>query len=120
MTTAMTAWRDIPCENIVRLLGEDGCGFHPRDIVDPALIAEKFGIPLELLPCEEIIADEGRGIVLYRDGKPVRCMQGVVAGDLIDAIAEGLGVAWPADARRGYSGGRFDLAAAIVKQLKDE
>lgn len=118
MTTATTTWKDIPPEYIVSMLGEDGCGFHPRDILDPGWIAERWGIPLELLPANEIIADESRGIMLERGGKPVRCAQGVVAGDLIDAIAEGLGVPWPADSRRGYSGGRFDLAAAIVKHLR--
>lgn len=120
MTAATLTWRDIPREKIVRLLGDNGDGFHPRDIADPGWISNQFEIPLELLPVEEIIADQHACITLYRDGKPVKCMQGVVAGDLIDAIAEGLGVPWPADARRGYSGGRFDLAAAIVKHLRTE
>ena len=118
MTATATAWRDIPADNLIRLLGENGGGFHPRDICDPAWIHDKFGIPLELLPVDEIVADVTRGIYLERNGKPVACMQGVVAGDLIDAIADGLAVERPAGASRGYSGGRFELAAAIVKQLK--
>jgi hypothetical protein len=118
MTTTATTWQDVPKENVIRLLGERGDGFHPRDICDPLWIVEQFGIPLELLPVEEIIADQSRGIYLERNGKPVACMQGVVAGDLIDAIAAGLDIEWPADARRGYSGGRFDLAAAIVNRLR--
>lgn len=118
MTATVTTWRGIPADKLIRLLGEKGDGFHPRDICDPAWIHDKFGIPLELLPVDEIVADADRGIHLERNGKPVACMQGIVAGDLIDAIAAGLAVEWPADARRGYSGGRFDLAAAIVKHLK--
>ena len=118
MEATVTTWRGVPADKLVRLLGEKGDGFHPRDICDPGWIADEFGIPLELLPVEEILADESRGIVLRKDGQPVAYMQGVVAGDLIDAIAAGLGVEWPADARRGYSGGRFDLAAAIVKHLQ--
>jgi hypothetical protein len=119
MTTATATWHDVPKDALIRLLGSDGCGFHPRDIADPAWIADTFGIPFELLPVTEIIADERRGIVLpLKNGQPVRCAQGVVAGDLIDAIAAGLGVEWPKDARRGYSGGRFDLAAAIVTHIK--
>lgn len=116
-TTAVT-WRDIPRGKLIRLLGENGDGFHPRDICDPAWIHDKFDIPLELLPVKEIMADTSAGIYLERDGQPVACSQGVVAGDLIDAIADSLGVESPADARSGYSGGRFDLAAAIVKHLK--
>lgn len=118
MATMTTTWRDIPSENIVRLLGENGTGFHPRDICDPAWIASRFDIPLDLLPVGEILADEARGITVSRDGKPVRYVQGVVAGDLIDAIAKGLGIARPADARNGYSGGRLDLAAEIVRRIK--
>ena len=88
MTATVTSWRDIPADKLIRLLGENGDGFHPRDICDPAWIHDKFGIPLELLPVDEIVADADRGIHLERNGKPVACMQGIVAGDLIDAIAE--------------------------------
>lgn len=118
MATAATTWQDIPADKLIRLLGDNGDGFHPRDICEPGWIAREFDIPLELLPVEEILADASRGIHLERDGQPIAYMQGVVAGDLIDAIADGLGVKPPADTRRGYSGGRFDLAAAIVKHLK--
>ena len=118
MEATVTTWGDVPADKLIRLLGDQGDGFNPRDICDPAWINDEFGIPLELLPVEEIIADEAAGIRLVRNGKPVACMQGVVAGNMIDAIAKALCVPWPADARRGYSGGRFDLAAAIVNKLK--
>jgi hypothetical protein len=118
MTTATLTWRDIPPNSIVRLLGEDGDRLHPRDIHDPEWLARQFEIPLEMLPVSEIVADESRGITIMREGRPARCAQGVVGGDLIDAIANGLGVGRPANARRGYSGGRCDLAASIVKHLR--
>ena len=118
METAAATWRDIPPGDIIRLLGDDGYGLHPRDICDPVWIHQEFDIPFELLPVEEIVADTSRGITLERQGKAVKCAQAVVAGDLIDAIAAGFCVPWPSDARRGYSGGRFDLAAAIVAHLK--
>lgn len=118
MTTTTATWADVPRDNLIRLLGEKGTGFHPRDICSPEWIASKFGIPLELVPCDEIIADENRGIVLKHNGKPVRAAHGTVAGDLIDAIAAGLGVEMPEDTPRGYSGGRMRLALAIVEHLR--
>ena len=118
MTATATTWRDIPADKLIRLLGENGDGFHPRDICEASWIHEQFDIPLEVLPVEELVADEEYGIYLERGGKPVACMQGVVAGHMICDIAKALGVTRPADARQGFSGGVFDLAAAIVKQLK--
>ena len=112
-------WANVPRKNLIRLLGKKGDGFHPRDIVEPEWIVRKFGVPFELLPVEEIIADESVGIVLYRNGKPVRAMQGVVAGDLIESIARGLGVKTPQDAPSGYSGRRMRLALAIVEHLRN-
>ncbi len=115
---ATVSWSDIPAATVITLLGDDGRGFHPRDIWDPQEISQRFSVPLELLPVSELKADEAAGVVLYREGKRVQFMQGVVAGDLIDAVAEGLGVEIPADAPRGYSGSRIAIAAAIVKRLK--
>lgn len=112
-------WRDVPAEGLINLLGPRGDELHPRTICDPELIASFYGIPLDLIPVREILADESRGIVFRTvDGKPARYVQGVVAGDLIDSIAKGFAVKRPANARRGYSGGRLDLAAAIVEHLK--
>ena len=118
MATTVSTWRDIPPSKLIQLLGEKGGGFHPRDICDPAWVHDKFGIPFELLPVKEIVADAAAGIYFERGGKSVACMQGLVAGDLIDAIAEGLGVKRPTDAPRGYSGSRFALAAAVVEHLE--
>jgi hypothetical protein len=118
MTMTTTTWRDFPADTLILLLGEQGYGLHPRDIYDPEWLARQFEIPLELLPVSEFVADESRGITIMNAGRPAQCAQAVVAGDLIDAIAAGLGVKRPADARPGYSGSRFDLAAAIVKHLK--
>lgn len=70
----------------------------------------------ELLEHVHPDADRDR-VVLYREGRRVAAMQGVVAGDLVDAIAKGLGVRMPQDAPRGYSGSRRALAAAVVRQL---
>jgi hypothetical protein len=117
MATATVTWRDIPPRDIVRLLGENGDGFHPRDICDPEWIHREFGIPLEVLPVEELVTGEDP-VYLECDGKPVAYTQGVVAGHMISDIAKALGVARPAGARQGFSGGLFDLAAAIVKHLK--
>ena len=118
MATTVSTWRDIPSSKLLQLLGGKGGGFHPRAICDPAWVHDEFGIPFELLPVKEIVCDAEEGVYLERDGKPVACMQGLVAGDLIDAIAEGLGVKRPADAPRGYSGSRFALAAAVVEHLE--
>jgi hypothetical protein len=110
-------WRDIPADKLIRLLGENGDGFHPRDICDPSWIHENFDIPLEVLPVEEFVAGEDP-VYLECNGKPVACMQGVVAGHMISDIAKALGVRMPANARKGFSGGLFDLAAAIVEHLR--
>jgi len=116
MTT--TTWGAIPARLLIDLFGERGDNYHPRDIVKPGVLSEKYGLPPLLLPVMEIIANADRGIVLFGDdGKRVAAMQGVVIGDLIDAIAEGLGVAMPSDAPRGYSGSRLELAAAIVRHV---
>lgn len=117
MSATVPTWRDIPAEKLIRLLGEDGDGFHPRDIVDPLWIHEKFDIPLEVLPVEELVTGVDP-VYLECDGKPVACKQGVVAGHMISDIAKALGVARPAGAQQGFSGGLFDLAAAIVKHLQ--
>ena len=117
MSETVPTWRDIPAEKLIRLLGEGGDGFHPRDICDPIWIHEKFDIPLEVLPVEELVTGKDP-VYLSRNGKSVVCMQGVIAGHMISDIAKALGVARPAGARQGFSGGLFDLAAAIVKHLQ--
>lgn len=118
----MVTWKDVPVDRLVVLLGDDGCSLDPRDIWSPDGLASRFGIPLELLPVSELLEnvhpDACRDrVVLYREGRRVAAMQGVIAGDLIDAIAKGLGVWMPQDAPAGYSGSRRALAAAVVRQL---
>jgi hypothetical protein len=113
----MATWLDVPVDCLVDLLGTNGTALHPRSIWGPDELASQFRIPLELLPVKELVADES--VTLFRDGRTVAAAHGVVAGDLIDAIAKGLGVRMPGDAPRGYSGSRWALAEAVVRRLSD-
>lgn len=117
---ATTTWKDIAADLLIDLFGEHGDNYHPRDIFKPSVLTDEHGLPPSLLTVKEIVASNApAGTVLFGDdGKEVAAMQGVVVGDLIDAIAEGLGVAMPRNAPRGYSGSRLQLAAAIVRHLK--
>ena len=115
------SWADVPASSIVSCLGEKGENYHPRDIIRPEDLNERWGIPYELLPVDEYLAnagEEGTQVALFApDGKPIAAMQGVVIGDLIDAIAVGLkplGFEFPKGLQRGYSGSRFQIAEAIV------
>ena len=115
-----TTWNEVPAHLLIDLFGERGDNYHPRDIFKPSVLTEKHGLPPSLLPVKEIVSSNApAGTVLFGDdGRGVAAMQGVVVGDLIDAIADGLGVAMPTDAPRGYSGSRLELAAAIVRHAK--
>jgi len=119
MSDHPTTWREVPTATIVRLLGFNGVGFHPRDIVKPHDLEDRYKVPSRLLPVRELVLNAcPTGTVLLGDnGSPVFAMQGVVIGDLIDAIAEGLGVRLPADAPAGYAASRFALAKAIVMHV---
>jgi hypothetical protein len=111
----MATWLDVPADRVVDLLGADGTALHPRSIWGPEDLASRFGIPLELLPVSELVS--GESVTLRHDGRQVAAARGVVAGDLIDAIAKGLGVRMPVGAPRGYSGSRWALAEAVVQRL---
>ncbi len=115
-----TKWSEIPARVLIDFLGDKGDASHPRHIFKPSVLTDEHRLPAELLPVKEIVASNApTGTVLFGDdGREVAAMQGVVVGDLIDAIAEGLGVAMPTDAPRGYSGSRLKLAAAIVRHVK--
>jgi len=116
----ISTWSAIPADVLIGLLGERGDRYHPRDIVKPSVLTDRYGLPPSLLPVMEIVTSSApAGTVLFGDdGSKVAAMQGVVVGDLIDAIAKGLGVAMPIDAPRGYTGSRLELAAAIVGHVK--
>ena len=118
------SWADVPASTIVSCLGEKGDGFHPRNIIRPEVLNQNWGIPYELLPVDEYVAnerEEGTHVALFApDGTRIGAMQGVVIGHLIDAIAVGLkplGFAPPRDLQPGYSGSRFQIAKAIVDFL---
>lgn len=121
----MTAsWRDIPADAVLRLLGVHGDRFTPRSIVSAQRLIADYGLPPELLPVSELVAGDtknGMGVMLWNDcGHPVAAMQGVVVGDLIDAIAKGLGVPMPKDAPCGYSGSRWALAGAVTQHVRGD
>ena len=47
------SWADVPASRIVSCLGEKGGGYHPRDIISPEDLNERWGIPYELLTVDE-------------------------------------------------------------------
>ena len=114
------SWADVPASSIVGCLGEEGRRYHPREIFRPEDLNKLWGIPYELLPVSEYIANDGEGtrVALFApDGTPVKALQGVGVGYLIDAIAAGLkplGFKLPEGLQKGYSGSRFQIAEAIV------
>lgn len=117
---SVKSWKEIPGTVLISLFGENGNEIDPRGIYPPKWLMDQFGIPLELLPAKELIADP-EAFISLRDskGNQVKAMQGIVGADLIDAVAEGLGISPPEDSPRGFSGYRFALANSIVSKLKE-
>ncbi len=117
-------WADVPASKILSFLGEKGHGYHPRDIIRPEDLNERWGIPYELLPVDEYVANDGeegiRVALFAPDRTPIAAVQGVVISDLIDVIAVGLkplGFELPKGLQRGYSESHYQIAQAIVDFL---
>ena len=115
MATASRVWQEIPAEKIIGLFGEP---MHPHDLFDPLRIADELGITVDLLPVVEVMADYECGQRLNMNGKRLFYMSAVAGGDLIDAIAAGLGITSPIDASGNYRAQRVARAAEIVRRLK--
>jgi len=111
----MATWVDVPAERLVDLLASNETALHLRSILGPEGLASQLEIPLELLPVSEFVS--GESVTLFHDGRQVAAAHGIVAGDLIAAIAKKPGVRMPACALRGYSGSRWALAEAVVRRL---
>lgn len=121
MTPPTTTWRDVPAANLIDLLGGDEADVHPGAVWLPDWLAEQFGIPLELLPVSEIVADPDRGIgPLTVAGRTVGAVHGVIEHRLILAIGRGLGIVTvPGETPRDAESLTRALAKQIVRHLRE-